>query len=292
MDLYQVLGVSRNASDEEIKKAYRKLSLKYHPDKNPDPEASEKIKQINLANSILSNPDKRRRYDLTGSVEEPGPSVFTHIFEIPRVDVALDCTFSEFISGATKEIPIREQLRVDAQGNPARPSPCGQCRGQGAFLNLVGMRCQSCGNTGACYPMGTRTQIKTSTLSVLIEPKSWPNRIVEVDGKKILLRPIPEEKLRYVNGVLVYTYSMSVFHALVGLVREMSILDTTIKINHPDPICPETHLMFQGHGMYDPHGERGPLVVEFDIMYPEKICPEQKKHVEACVLLEKEFIPF
>ncbi|NTW47271.1 MAG: DnaJ domain-containing protein, partial [Chlorobaculum sp.] len=66
-DYYEVLGVARSADKDEIKKAYRKLALKYHPDKNPDnKEAEEKFKEVNEAYEVLSNDDKRRRYDQFG----------------------------------------------------------------------------------------------------------------------------------------------------------------------------------------------------------------------------------
>jgi curved DNA-binding protein len=66
-DYYQALGVNRNASAEEIKKAYRKLALKYHPDRNPDDKTSEdKFKDINEAYQVLSDPTKRQRYDQLG----------------------------------------------------------------------------------------------------------------------------------------------------------------------------------------------------------------------------------
>ena len=66
-DYYEVLGVSKTASADEIKKAYRKKAIQYHPDKNPgDKEAEEKFKEAAEAYEVLSNPDKRQRYDQFG----------------------------------------------------------------------------------------------------------------------------------------------------------------------------------------------------------------------------------
>ena len=67
IDYYKILGISKNATEAEIKKAYRKLARKYHPDVNPnDKEAEQKFKQINEANEVLSNPDNRKKYDKYG----------------------------------------------------------------------------------------------------------------------------------------------------------------------------------------------------------------------------------
>ena len=66
-DYYEVLGIQKGASDDEIKKAFRKLAMKYHPDKNPgDKEAEEKFKEVNEAYSVLSDPDKKDKYDRFG----------------------------------------------------------------------------------------------------------------------------------------------------------------------------------------------------------------------------------
>ena len=69
-DYYGILGVGRNATEGEIKKAYRKLAMKYHPDRNPgkEKEANEKFKQINEAYEVLGDPEKRKQYDMYGQV--------------------------------------------------------------------------------------------------------------------------------------------------------------------------------------------------------------------------------
>lgn len=75
MDPYQILGVSRNASEQDIKRAFRQLSLQYHPDRNASEEAKTKIVEVNNAYEILSDAEKRRQYDLTGQVGEEGPNM-------------------------------------------------------------------------------------------------------------------------------------------------------------------------------------------------------------------------
>ncbi len=112
-DYYHILGVSRNASDEEIKKAYRRLAMQHHPDRNPGKEkqANEKFKEINEAYAVLGDPVKRRQYDqfgTTGNIGDIFGSPFTRgTFEEMMRDFGsaglgfgfLDDIFAEFLGG-------------------------------------------------------------------------------------------------------------------------------------------------------------------------------------------------
>ncbi|MEM3857401.1 MAG: molecular chaperone DnaJ, partial [Thermoprotei archaeon] len=90
-DYYEVLGVSRNASKDEIKAAYRKLALKYHPDRNKDPGAAETFKEISEAYAVLSDDEKRRRYDQFGHAGIEG--------SYSEEDIFRGADFSDVFSG-------------------------------------------------------------------------------------------------------------------------------------------------------------------------------------------------
>ena len=124
-DYYQVLDISRNATEQQIKKAYRKLAMQYHPDRNPGNEkwANEKFKEVNEAFSVLGDPEKRKQYDQFGTVGSAGDmfrSGYTRTtFEDLMKDFGgaglrfdfLDDIFSDFLSGTGFFQIVRAWLR-------------------------------------------------------------------------------------------------------------------------------------------------------------------------------------
>ena len=104
-DYYDLLGVQRSASSDDIKKAYRKLAMKYHPDQNPDDAAAEqKFKEISEAYDVLSNGQKRAAYDQFGHAAfdqtgGPGPGGFEFSFGGGSFADVFDDLFGEFMGG-------------------------------------------------------------------------------------------------------------------------------------------------------------------------------------------------
>lgn len=111
-DFYEVLGVSRDANEETIKKAYRKLAMQYHPDRNPGKEkwANEKFKEINEAFSVLGEPEKRKQYDQFGTVGDIGD-----IFGSPYTRTTFEDLMKDF-GGSGLRFDFLDDIFADALG--------------------------------------------------------------------------------------------------------------------------------------------------------------------------------
>ncbi|MBI5776652.1 MAG: DnaJ domain-containing protein [Nitrospirae bacterium] len=124
-DYYEILGVPRDVSDEDLKKAYRKLVLQYHPDRNPgDKTAEEKIREINAAYEVVGDPEKRRTYDRLRFGDEvrdetPDPGVILEQMEHKLFDEGRKEIFALFIKDTKRikaELAIVRERTVAAQG--------------------------------------------------------------------------------------------------------------------------------------------------------------------------------
>jgi molecular chaperone DnaJ len=171
-DYYEVLGVERSASLEEIKRAYRRLAMQYHPDRNPDPEATEKFKEASEAFEVLADEDKRRVYDTYGHEGLSGrgyggitdvDDVFTHFFSAGGL-------FSELLgemfgAGASRprrrgpsrgsdlltrvSIGFEDAARgVDREFSIERARACTACGGTGGKEGVAPRTCPACHGSG------------------------------------------------------------------------------------------------------------------------------------------------
>ncbi len=182
-DLYEVLGVERGASDAEIKRAFRKLAQQWHPDVNKDPDAPARFKEASEAYQILSDPQRRQRYDTFGRAGVDGGAAgagfegfggFSDIFDAffggaagggsvrrgrpqPGADLRYDLriTFEEAVRGTDKEIDFRVLGRCETcSGSGAKPgtdaTTCPQCEGRGEVRSVRQTMLGQMVNVSAC----------------------------------------------------------------------------------------------------------------------------------------------
>lgn len=182
-DYYKILGVSKDATQDEIKKAFRKLARKYHPDLNPgDKSAEEKFKEINEAYSVLGDPQRRAEYDRAGTTfEQFGgfegfkgfdfteafdfgdifADIFGRRFEEPHYEkgedivVGVELTLEEAFNGVTKPINVSRSALCDLCGGSGAESfqTCQTCKGTGKVQTSKGFfkissTCYDCHGTG------------------------------------------------------------------------------------------------------------------------------------------------
>ena len=176
-DYYEVLGVGKNASADEIKKAYRRLAMKHHPDKNPgDKEAEEKFKECAEAYEVLSDGDKKQRYDQFGhdGLRGSGMHDYSHM-NVQDIGDMFGDIFGDFFGGGRSrgrraqpnapqrgydlETTVSLTLNDIASGTEkdiefTRQDTCGECRGGGCAKGKTPDRCGICGGSGQVQKAG------------------------------------------------------------------------------------------------------------------------------------------
>jgi len=288
-DYYSILGVDKKASPEDIKKAYRKLAVKYHPDKNPgDKKAEEKFKQINEAYEVLSDVEKRKNYDQFGD-----PRGYMH---------------GQAEAG-------RQQRPGGGQSYTYEGDPA-DIFGQGdqfgdffeSFFGAGGGRGGKGGSRG-----GRKTDVQAEITISLEEAYQGAAKVFSINGNniRIRLKPGTYEGLlirlpgkagpangktpagdlyltihvahdpRYeMNGDTVkQKLSIDLFTAVLGGDKEVTTLAGALKIKIPPGTQNGKIMRIKGKGMpvYNKEGQFGDLFLEIVVQVPEKLTDEQKE---------------
>ena len=309
-DPYRVLGVSRDATDAEIKRAYRKLARQYHPDRNPDDAAAEeRFKAIQAAYEAIGTAEARSEHDQRRRMEEMfrggrGGSPFGGGFG----GVDLGDILSQFMGGrgatATPGSDVRFEQHPPQRSQPVQPTRgadieaglditleqavrgtevrfshrrmrrCAKCRGSSFGTSK---RCATCNGTGV--------QTKGSTLTVKVPPDAEHGQLLRLKGMGhehpegesgdllITLRLDADEGRRWEDGRLIQEVTVPITTLLLGgKVRIRTPAGKRVQIDVPEGTRIGDRRRLQGHG----HAG-GPLDIEFTLTEPDKLSKSQRE---------------
>jgi curved DNA-binding protein len=300
-DYYKILGVSRDASEEQIKRAYRKLALQHHPDRNPgNPAAEEKFKEINEANQVLSDPQKRARYDQLGDAYSrwqrsgSGAGGFNWepwttspqggMYDTGGMEDLLGGSFSEFFrrifgfggGGSPFQDPFQQAPRQRAGRGEPEPvhhekvaiSLLEAYQGTSRRLEIDGRRLD------VKIPAGARTGTKVRVAGV------GPQGLGGLKGDLYLVIEVtPDPRFERRQDDLHTETVISLYNAVLGSETTVSSLAGSIVLTIPPGTQPGQTFRLAGRGM--PHmrspEKRGDLYVHVKVQLPRTLTEAQRR---------------
>ncbi|MBZ0136158.1 MAG: DnaJ domain-containing protein [Planctomycetes bacterium] len=320
-DYYEILGVARDASEDDIKKAYRKLAMKWHPDRHQDDDraaAEEKFKRINEAKEVLTDPEKRAKYDKFGQNWEHGQD-----FRPPEGGAWQTMNPEEFDSmfgggGGFSDFfasMFGDDMRAKARG--ARAHRRYQARGAdvNAELRLTvsdaidgGKRefglgtvqaCPTCGGTGeldqhVCYTCAGMGRVRGRKTVELKIPKEVRDGLVlrlkslgepgvgggETGDLYLTIRLQGDANYRREGADIYADVPVAPWEALEGAKVDLRTLDGTVTLNVPPGTRSGQHLRMKGLGLSHEQGGRGDLFAVIRLALPEELSDEQKELIK------------
>ncbi|MCC5875715.1 MAG: DnaJ domain-containing protein [Candidatus Sumerlaeia bacterium] len=299
-DYYEILGVKRNATAEEIRRAYRDLARKFHPDVNKnDPKAEEKLKEVNEAYEVLKDKEKRRKYDALGANWKNGQEFRPPPGYGQTAGGFNFGGFSDFFEAVFGGRGPGGQARQDRPASPfGNMPPGGGFHYQGDFAPEV---------SEAEVSVPLDLVVEGGTLSIVVGAAGHQTRKLDVripkgiaEGKKLrlagqgegggdLILKInygPGQKYKYENGVLLVEARVPPSTAALGGKATVPTPDGDISLTIPPGSSSGRRLRLRGKGIGPADGKRGDLHVQIMVAVPASLSEEQKGLYEKLAALE------
>ena len=288
-DYYEVLGVSKNASDDEIKKAYRKLAVKYHPDRNPgDKEAEAKFKEINEAHEVLSDKQKRARYDQFGHAGVGGAGFgggnpfggagnpFGGGFNYNGQ------TFNfEFGNGGVFDDILGNLFGFGGARRPRRGADY-QVAVTITFEEAIFGCTKTVDNNGTDLKVKIPAGIDDG-MSIRLRGKGGPapEGGTEPGDLYVRVRVKPHKSLTREGMIILSEQKIDMVDAALGCEIEVTTVDGPITMKVPAGTQSGTPFKLSGHGVpFRADGDRGPHIVTVIVETPKNLSKKQKELLE------------
>ena len=310
-DYYEVLGVEKTASEDEIKKAYRKIAIKYHPDRNPgDKEAEEKFKEAAEAYNVLHDPKTRQQYDQFGF---NGPGMGGG-FDFSGFGGALE----EINKGVTKKFKVRKDIPCPhCSGSGAEAGSgketCPTCHGQGVITHttqsIFGMMqqqsvCPTCNGEGQVIKNkckhcgGTGIEKGEEVVEINIPAGVAEGMVVNVPGKgnagkhngvngdiQVFIEEEDNDTFVRDGNDLIYNLLLDFPTAALGGEIEIPTIEgSKLRVKLENGTQPGKTLRLRGKGLPAVQGYgsgKGDLVVNISVYVPRTLSREEKQAIEA-----------
>lgn len=292
-DYYSILGVNKKATDEEMKKAFRKLAVKYHPDKNPgNKEAEEKFKELNEAYEVLSDAEKRKKYDKYGANwnQFNGAQQGQHQYQGGSAGSGQSYRFDgdsdEFYGQAGDFSDIFGDFFNQSGAGGSRRGGGRKHRGQDYHSEMtIGME--------EAYQGTARiVTLNEQKIRITLKPGAYSGLTIKLAGKGapginggptgdllITIQVLPHTLYKRDGDDIRQTVPIDLFTAVLGGEKEVNTLAGVLKIKIPAGTQNGRLLRIRGKGMpvYNKPDKTGDLLVEIQVLIPEKLTAEQQE---------------